>query len=287
MQAGSVFLLPAAIALAAYLKTIAPGVYFSDTAELQRVAFTMQLPHPTGYPLYILLGRLWLLAFSHGSVAWRMNLLSAIYASLAVGAISLLVYQLAKRVVPALFAGLVLASSASFWSQAVIAEVYALHALLMLLYLMALFHTDQHEGRAWLPALVLGLAFSHHRMTLLVLPGTALYVLSDSRFISRATPKAVGKVIGAFVLGLTPYLLTYQRGDWSSLAGFLGYVLNRGEAWISFSNVPAYFGGTIGPLLLQQLGLVGLGMSFLGLGVCSRKVPSGPLGSVFSSRLLG
>ena len=55
-------IIAAGITLAAfllYLRTLLPGLGSRDTAELQWVAPTLGLAHPTGYPLYTLLGWLW------------------------------------------------------------------------------------------------------------------------------------------------------------------------------------------------------------------------------------
>jgi len=64
-------------ALAMYVRTLAPDVLYSDSAEFQTLAYTLGMTHSTGYPVYLLLGRL--LGFLPiGSPAWRINLLSAV-----------------------------------------------------------------------------------------------------------------------------------------------------------------------------------------------------------------
>ena len=116
-----------------YLQTMAPSVaaLYDDSLEFPLVVHRLAIAHPTGYPLYTLLARL----VSRGpwtNVAWGVNLLSALAAALTVA----LVYLVARRLVrpaklrrlPALVGALALAVSPVFWSQAVVAEVYALHA---------------------------------------------------------------------------------------------------------------------------------------------------------------
>ena len=79
-----------------YGLTAAPGIValFDDSLEFQLVAPTFAIAHPTGYPLYTLLGGLWSqVIFPFGNWAWRMNLFSA----LAGGATIALLYLLAKR----------------------------------------------------------------------------------------------------------------------------------------------------------------------------------------------
>ncbi len=65
-----------------YVKTLAPTVSFFDSGELISAAYTFGVAHPPGYPLYVLLG--WMFSkLPVGSVAWRINLMSACFASLA------------------------------------------------------------------------------------------------------------------------------------------------------------------------------------------------------------
>ena len=66
-----------ALPLSAYVATLVPGVDFWDTGELQTVPYILGIAHPTGFPLYVLCGWLWSHLVVVGTVAYRMNLLSA------------------------------------------------------------------------------------------------------------------------------------------------------------------------------------------------------------------
>ena len=97
--------------------TLSPGMLGGDPGELQFVPAILGLPHPTGMPLYVLLGKAWsLLPLGH-SVAWRMNLLAAVSAVLAVVLVFRTVYALVGKAFPALGAALLLAVGATFWSK--------------------------------------------------------------------------------------------------------------------------------------------------------------------------
>ncbi|HEX9372696.1 MAG TPA: DUF2723 domain-containing protein, partial [Roseiflexaceae bacterium] len=133
-----IFLALAIGALALYAATLLPGIGSGDTAEFQRVAPTLGIAHPTGYPLYTILGWLWSQLPLGDTPAWRMNLLSAVAAALAVGVVYLVARASGQARAVAAAAALALAASATFWSQATIAEVYALAALLQALLLLAL-----------------------------------------------------------------------------------------------------------------------------------------------------
>ncbi len=116
-------------ALGLYLRTLAPSVatLFDDSLEFPLVVHRLAIAHPTGYPLYTLLGKLLALGPWH-NVAWAVNLLSAVAGAVAVALVYLVARQLTRRRWPALMGALSLAVSPVFWSQAVIAEVYALNA---------------------------------------------------------------------------------------------------------------------------------------------------------------
>jgi len=259
------FIVTSAIALILYLQTANPGVYGGDTAEFQRVAFTLDLPHPTGYPLYILLGHAWITACPFGSVAAKMNLLSGVFAALTVGMVLVLVYRVTRRVVAAALAGLMLAVTSGFWSQAVIAEIYTLHTLLVSgILLTLLWSRPSRASLLPLTAFLVGLGLAHHRMVILLLPGIVAYILCERLYKDLSLRWAAAIVI-AFVLGLSPYLLTYIRGDWPTFRAFLGYVLHSGSQWFSFKKLPEHFATIIWPLLQQQMGVAGLLVGMVGL----------------------
>jgi hypothetical protein len=128
------------LALGLYLQTLAPSVaaLFDDSLEFPLVAHRLAIAHPTGYPFYTLLAKL----FASGpwqNVAWGVNLLSAVAGALVVALIYLIARRLAGRLA-AVIGALALAVSPVFWSQSVVAEVYTLNAVFvaLLLWLMLL-----------------------------------------------------------------------------------------------------------------------------------------------------
>ncbi|MCS6845933.1 MAG: DUF2723 domain-containing protein [Caldilineales bacterium] len=244
-----------------YWRGAAPGLLFGDSGELQFAAWLAGLPHPTGYPLYILLGWAWthlLAGLGLAEPARALNLLSAVFAALAVG----LVYGTARLLAalgapsssPAaqrlagLLAALTFAFTPTFWGQALVAEVYALHAALLALILgLALQWRSApaaSRGR-WLAALglALGLGLAHHRTTVLLLPVVAAFVWVDSgrgrrlRDLARLVAfAALPLLLYAFVpwaAARTPYLTVELAPGQAvelvdrSPAGLLSYVAGR------------------------------------------------------------
>ncbi len=227
--------------LALYAATLAPTVatIFDDSLELQLALPTLAIIHPTGYPLYSLLGY----AFTHllpvGDAAMRANLLSAVAASATVSLLFVLARRLGSAVAPALVAAALLAVSPVWWSHATIAEVYTLQGLLTLLILLAALHWDSgidaasRDRRLWLVALSVGVALTHHRMTLLVLPGLAVFMLwRDPGLLRRphAWPQALLALAAPLLLyGLLPLRQTVGSLDGSyARIGFRNWVLGGG-----------------------------------------------------------
>lgn len=164
------------ITLLLYTATLLPGIGIGDTAEFQRIAPTLGVAHPTGYPLYTLLGWLWSNLPLGATAAWRMNLFSAVMAALATGILYLTARMLEQRRVVAAAAVLTLATSLTFWSQATIAEVYSLAMLLQALLFLALLHWRADRMPFWVIGLLVGLGLAHHRMIVLLFPGMLLFL---------------------------------------------------------------------------------------------------------------
>lgn len=186
---------------AAYAVFAAPGIvtFFDDTLEFQLVLPTAGIAHPTGYPLYTLLGFVWSrLLFPVGEWAWRVNLLSALFAGATLGVTCALVQRLARaQGIPVwastsagVGAALAFGLGPVWWGLATVAEVYSLHLLIVtLVLLLTLIAADAPRARQ--PRLLItlaalcGLALTHHRTAVLIFPGLALYLLWTAPVLRR------------------------------------------------------------------------------------------------------
>ena len=123
-----------AVALfAVYVAGAAPTIYVGDSGELATAVYVLGIPHPTGYPLYVLLGKLWTELVPLGSIAYRMSLFSAACGALACALVYRVGRQLDLPPPAALFSALVLAFAPSFWGEANVQRVYTLNALFVAL----------------------------------------------------------------------------------------------------------------------------------------------------------
>lgn len=229
LNAGLLANLPAPIvgllAFALYVRTLAPGVLAGDSGEFQLAAWLGGFVHPTGYPLYVLLGYAWTHLLGVGDPALRMNLFSAFWAGVAVGLVYLLTLQIVQlvardgapgtaRPLLALQAALTFAVTSTFWSQAVIAEVYTLHAVFVAATLLGMTvwigQPPQLRRRTlYITSVVYGLGLAHHRTMLLLAPAIVL-VLWHARNRQDGWRTRLGILLrGAVLVGLPLLLYLY------------------------------------------------------------------------------
>ena len=221
-------------ALVVYAATALRGVSFGDWAEMQQVPARLEVPHPSGFPLYVLLGK----AFSLipvGSVAFRATLLSATAAAAAIGMLVLIVGRLGVRPVIALAAGIAQAGTAILWEEATFSEMNTLHLLLCaILVHRALVWRDARRDRDLrLGALFSGLALSNHILALSVVPVVVLFVLAEDRLHIFRRPRLLLELALLFAAGLSFYLFIVIRAftgpaelydDLRTLDGLIGFI---------------------------------------------------------------
>jgi hypothetical protein len=187
-------------ALWVYALTLSPTVAWvnlgEDSGDLLAASATLGIPHPTGYPLFVLLGRL-ATFLPVGSIAFRINLVAALAAAVSVYAVARLAMALAPapRGLLAAWGGaacaLLYASSRGAWSQSVLAEVYTLNAAFLGLILWLLVEA-QREGdakRLLLAGYLFGLGLTNHLLLLAAAPAFLVVIgrLGRTKKIGPAT----------------------------------------------------------------------------------------------------
>ncbi|MBK7217263.1 MAG: DUF2723 domain-containing protein [Candidatus Promineofilum sp.] len=231
----------AAALLPVYLLTMSSAVGRADTFEFQVVAPQLGIAHPTGYPLYLLLGKLFSL-LPLGTVAWRLNFASAVYATLAAVVVFRLALDLLRRPLAALVGAVALGFVPVYWSQAVVAEVYTLHALLVAvaLWLMVRLVVDdatrhpppatrhspsQRRKQVVALAFVIGLGLTNHVTSIFLLPpallAVALRLLHDRRSGRRdLTVRPLMRMVPVAIAFAAPLLLyAYLPLRWRAVNG--------------------------------------------------------------------
>ncbi|MCL7453136.1 MAG: DUF2723 domain-containing protein [Anaerolineae bacterium] len=202
------------LSLSVYVLTLLPGVGWGDTAKLQYIAYIWGIPHRFGYPLFIFLSRLFLL-LPIGSVAYRINLMCAVFGAGAVALTYLIILRLTDRDwVAALSGALAFAFCRTFWGEANHAEVYSLNALMVAAVALALVAWRQTRK---LHLLYVGvglyaLGYGNH-MTMVTWLPAVLFVIVATDYRVLLDPKKLIVLAGLVFVGASQYLYVIIRAN--------------------------------------------------------------------------
>ncbi|EFK96514.1 hypothetical protein LDC_1459 [sediment metagenome] len=213
-------------ALFLYWYTSYPSVAYIDSGELAVVNWTLGIAHPTGYPLYTLIGRLFAL------LPFELIKTQILFGALCTTAAVVLILYVMSRFLPRrqdgnpdgavrtagsqqaapdfyqllLFTtlGLLLVVSPLFWAQGVTNEVYSLH--LVFLSLLILLILQPYSARNLiLGGYLTGLSFGNHMSTILIVPTVVAYLIVNRRVVFRS-PKMIVTAIAAGCFAASVYL---------------------------------------------------------------------------------
>lgn len=242
-------------ALVLYLQTAPPSIYSMDSGEFIAAAHGLGVPHPPGYPLYLLLLKLFLyLPFS--SPAFAANAFSAVFGALSVAGVFALFCLVASywpaagesryasarsrrrlrqpeqtgavHLCAAFSAGL-FGAGATFWYQSLVAEQYTLHTASFFLVVVALLKwaSSQDARFLFLAAFAGGLALVSH-------PIVVAFTFAILFFISFRDPKVLVStrlftMVFLFLLGLAPAVFLPLRAAASPPLNW-----GRADTWPAF-----------------------------------------------------
>ena len=267
-----------------YARTMAPTITWrnngADSGDLVSAAINLGVPHPTGYPLYTMIAHLFTM-LPGAEPARSVNLLSALAAALAVGAVFWAAYRLIAAQEGADGLALVAAWAAAglyglgelLWSQATIAEVYSLNALLVAT-LLAMSLSGPLPAWPFILVFVFGLGLAHHLTIVLLLPALWPYAGIARQWL---TVRRSLQVMLCLLPGLLAYLYlpiragVHQVPNWGQADHLSGFI------WlVSGAAYHRYLGAVLPSDLLQRLpawagiwvrdfGVLGLALVLLGL----------------------
>lgn len=222
-----------------YLFTLESTASYWDSGEFIAASYKLEIPHPPGAPLFLLIGRLWsLLAFGDPqAVALVVNALSAVTSGLAVMFLYWSIVMIAEKlstklssqshpwlpIASGLVGSLSFAFSDSFWASATEAEVYAFSIFLTALVFWAILKWERKEDiseqNRWLLliAYLMGLSVGVHLLNLLAIPALGLVYY----FKKYKKHSFIGGIVTMGLSGLFLFGILYGLVSGANLAKFL------------------------------------------------------------------
>lgn len=185
------------IACAVYLSTMEATASLWDTGEFIAASYKLQVPHPPGAPLFVLLGRLFTMWLPPSQAAVGINVMSALASGLTILFLFWTITYFARKLLvkngtlitreqvtlimgAGIVGALAYTFSDSFWFSAVEGEVYAMSSLFTAIAFWAILkweqEADQPYADRWLIliAYIIGLSIGIHLLNLLTIPSIAM-----------------------------------------------------------------------------------------------------------------
>ncbi len=222
------------IACSVYIMTMEAGGSLWDCGEFASSAYKLQIPHPPGAPLFVLIGRLFMAPFDPTNAATGINLMSALASGFTILFLFWTITHFARKIVQKdgtelgsdkmiaiMAAGIVGALaytfSDSFWYSAVEGEVYALSSFFTAVVFWAMLKwehnvtEEQAEGvkghftRAdrWIILIfyLMGLSIGVHLLNLLTIPAIVI-IYYFKRYNATNWGTFFAFIIGCIITGL-------------------------------------------------------------------------------------
>ncbi|MDW7694736.1 DUF2723 domain-containing protein [Flammeovirgaceae bacterium SG7u.111] len=205
-----------------YWLTVEETASFWDCGEFIAVSYKLEVPHPPGAPLYLLLGRMFsFLAMGDGEqVAYWINILSVLSSSFTILFLHWTIVLLGRKLIQptngqfsmgqlillmgaGVVGSLAYTFSDSFWFSAAEAEVYALSSLFTAFVFWAILKWELIENKRYanqwiiMIAYVMGLSIGVHLLNLVTIPALALIV-----YFKRYEKTTQKGVIASLLIGL-------------------------------------------------------------------------------------
>jgi hypothetical protein len=230
------------LSLVIYIHNLSIGSFGADVGDFLAASAARGIPHPSGYPLFTLLGIVFSFLPIPFNLAFKVSLVSAISSSFSVVLIYAISLMLTKNKIVSFITALLLAFVYPFWLYAEVAEAFALayFFVLLLIYLTLKFRETKKLSFFYLLFLSFGLSLSNHQVVILLLPSILILIISASpRIFFNIKRNFI--CLGLFTMGLLPYLYlpiaSYFNPPfyWNHpviLSDFLKLILRQDYGWI-------------------------------------------------------
>ncbi len=229
------------ITFTVYVHNLSPSVYGGDSGDFIAAALTKGVPHPSGYPLYTILGILSLKLPIVATPAWKFGLVSATLSAGTILLFYLTILTYTKNKFISLTSSLLLAFSYPFWLYAEVVEVFSLHNffIVLLVYLTLKLRDTKSLNSLYFLVFFAGLSLTNNLTILLLFPVIGIVIIK-SGYKHWKQPGVLLKCSTLFLLSLLPYIYIPLAAakepliNWGytvNLENFLYVVLRRQYGW--------------------------------------------------------
>lgn len=190
-----------------YFITLCPTAFWIDSGELAASAYTLGIAHPSGYPLYVIMGRLFSL-LPTGEVAARLAFFSALCGAFSSLFVFLSSLRLTGQVLMSFICSLIASFSLNMWDLSNIAEVYSLNVMFtaVITYLLIILVEEGKKKILYLLTFLIGLGMTNHLTLGVVIPSMAIVLFSIRKKIDQRSMRLIYILVPIFMLGLSLYL---------------------------------------------------------------------------------
>ncbi len=209
-----------------YYITLTPGLSPEDSGEIATAVYSLGIPHPPGYPLYIIASKLFTF-IPFKTIIFRTNLFSLFSAILCCLVLIKIIYKISSNFYVALVSGFILGFSRTFWSQAIVTEVYTFNLFIVSLFLLYSIEALNNIKYVQFIAFLTGLLIvSHYSNFLIILPVWLVLFLKYRTKIFE-----IKNILwGIFPLTLFLVLLIRSKSepliDWGNPENFHNFVIH-------------------------------------------------------------
>lgn len=178
-QSAYLAIVPGAIAFVIYLITACRSVYIGDAGEFALALDSLGICHPPGYPLFTILGRIFVAALTFLRPVFAAGVFNIIVASAAVS----FIYLIFRRTLGAQTAfalSMIWAFTPIFWAETVGIEIYALNILLVAATYLSL--ESQHPKKWYIAIYLFGLSLTNHPSALALAPAILYLFVAEKAY---------------------------------------------------------------------------------------------------------
>jgi len=231
------------------IPSVAPDIYyFVDNPEYVVAINTLGIPHPPGYPVMMLVGKLFSAICPCGSTTWRLNVLSALLLSLTTPIVALLLIRLRVTVVVAVASALLFVGTYYIRSTAISIEIYSFQLFTTALFLYVLVRlVEQIDGSNKRNTLWVGLAFglcvATHPLSVLLTPGLVItFVWLQITWRSRIFAGLISVFLVALIYSYLP-IRSHQENTFSVVGHYDAFGIFHPVDLRNINELYAYLSG--------------------------------------------